>query len=218
VRLGCGGCLTTLFGVCLAGGTLVGLVVWANGLFEPVTTTAPSVSPAEGLQAQQKIYELTRRPGRRASRPPGGSVVLTEGEINAFLSRHLGEVADLPLAGISVRLPQDDLVDLTGHLPLRLLVGELWGTAVPRSLALGWLERPVWIRIQGQARLETGSVGRRYVRIDVDRFWLGRRRIPALLVRQLFSPVALRLLRWPAPDGIESLRVQPGRVVILTPW
>jgi hypothetical protein len=123
----------------------------------------------------------------------------------------------MPLTVIAVRLPHDDMVELTGHLPARALLGEVWGTGTSGFLPARWLDRPIWVRIQGQAGLDTGSGGQRYVRIDVDRFWLGRRRVPALLVRLLFSPVALRLLRWPAPEGIESLRVHPGRVVILTP-
>jgi hypothetical protein len=217
MRLGCGGCLTTLLGLCLVGGAVAGLAVWTSGLFEPAAASPPVVTPADGLQAQQKIYDLARRPGRRAKRRPGSSVVLTEGEINAFLTRHLGETADLPLTVIAVRLPEEDVVDLTGRLPFRALVGELWDTAGARFVPARWLDRPIWLRIEGQARLDAGSGGQRYVRVDVGRFWLGSRRVPAILVRLLFSPVALRLLRWPAPDSIESLRVHPGRVVILTP-
>lgn len=216
MRLGCsGGCLFALVMLGIVAGAAA-VVPWlAAGILAPTALIPPPVTPEDGLRAQQKIYELTRRGGRPARRQP---VVLTEAELNAFLSRHLAEAADLPLTGVAVRLPADGVVDLTGRLPLGTLLDELPGPGGTRLLPAHWIERPVWMRIHGQARLDRGTGGRRYLRVDVDRFWLGRQRLPTVLVRLLFSPVALRLLRLPMPDTIESLSVHREHLVIQAAW
>lgn len=211
MRLGCSGCLVALGVLSIAVGAAAVAAWMAAGMLQPTALIAPPTTEADGLTAQQKIYDLTRRGGRLARRQP---VVLTEAELNAFLSRHLAEAADLPVTGVALRLPADGFVDLAGRLPLGTLLSELPGPGVSRLLSAHWTERPVWVRIRGQARLDPGTGGRRYLRVDVDQFWLGRRRLPAVLVRLLFSPVALRLLRLPIPDTVESLSVHQEHLVI----
>src|SRR5205809_5502868 len=101
LRLGCCGCVTILILATLAAGA-------AWGVFEiirrPAIAGTPT-SPADGLRAQQKIFAIVRRAGDGRPR----AISLSEGELNAFLSRHLGESADLPLRNLAVRLPSDGL-------------------------------------------------------------------------------------------------------------
>ncbi len=146
----------------------------------------PATAPGDGVRAQRKIYQIGQiaRQGPRQGVPGGGPIVLTQGELNAFLSRHLVEAAELPFADL----------------------------AVPAVL----LERPVWLRIRAHARVEPSVTRRerRYLRLDVREFAIGRQGLPAVLLRILLDPRTLGVLRWPLPDSIEAITVEPGRVVI----
>src|SRR3972149_3177567 len=114
MRVGCLGCLTLLALVAaLVGGVWVG----TRTLQEPALAI-PEASAAAGSRPRQKICELARRKSE-----PAGHVILTEREVNAFLTRHLAGAADLPLTGIAVRLRGDGLVEFKGRLPLRQGVG-----------------------------------------------------------------------------------------------
>jgi hypothetical protein len=55
---------------------------------------------------------------------------------------------------------------------------------------------------------------RQFLRLDVERFYLGRTRLPAITHRLLLSPMALRLLSLPLPAGIDDVKVEQGHVVI----
>src|SRR5436309_1346708 len=115
VRLG--GCLSTVVGflavvlVAAAGGWVVIRLLQA-----PIVEPVP-FSPEDGVRAQQKIVGLVRRSTR------AGSVVLSEAEINAFVSRHL-DPADLPLREPAIRLRGDDLVNIVGTVSLGRLLNE----------------------------------------------------------------------------------------------
>lgn len=209
-RLGCLGCLTVLF---LA--ALVGLAGW--GLVQTARApeiSAPPTTAVDGQRAQQKIFDVVRRAG--SGRPH--TVTLSDREVNAFLSRHLGDAADLPLQNVAVRLPSDGHAEIAGQIPLRQLLGEGTASAVSGLMPSSWLDYRVWLSLRARVTLESGEArrDRRHLRLDVERFWLGRLRLPTVLLRVLLDPMALRLLRWPMPDAIEGLRIEPGRLVIQT--
>lgn len=191
----------------------VAMVGWAGVRFLQ-TPELPSVEAtrADGLSAQQKLYDLVAR-GGSARRP---DTVLSEPEVEAFLTRHLGEAAELPLGGLRVRLPRRDTVDLAGVVPLRAPLRELGVATAVDVLPGRWGDRPVWLRLRAAPRVETAPSGRRYLRFDVSRLYVGRQRVPAFVLRLLLSPTALRLLRWPLPDRVDQVTVEPGRVVIRT--
>ena len=210
MRLGCSGCLATILVVAVltAGGIAVGLgVVRAT---EPPDVVLPATTAADGLRAQQKIYEIAR--GRGGSR----DIALTEAELNAFLSRHLADAAELPLTGLCVRLVDRDLVEFAGRLPSRHLARELALASLVDRLPSRWFDRPVWLSVRARVGTERGASReqRRYLRLDVERFALGRQPLPSMLVRLMFSPATLRVLRWPLPETVESVSAEPGRVVI----
>ena len=209
-RLGCFGCFSTL--IFLA---LVGLGGWSLvQIVRAPDIPAQETTAADGQRAQQKIFDVMRRAG--SGRPH--SVALSEREVNAFLSRHLGGTAELPLENLSVRLPSDGHAEIAGRMPLRQLLGDGPASAVRGVLPESWLDHRLWLTQRVRATLESGEGrrARRHLRLDVERFWLGRLPMPGVLLRVLLDPMAVRLLRWPMPDAIDGLRIEPGRLVIQT--
>ena len=201
--------------ILLCGLAVAGMAAVVLGLVRVVQAPAvalPVTTQADGARAQQKLYDLVR--GAR----PGSSkeVVLTEAELNAFLARHLAAAAEVPLTGLLVRLVGDDVVEFTGRVPAGHVLAELPLAWLRDLLPRSWLDRPAWLSLRAHAGLERGAIRehQRYLRLDVERFAVGRQRLPAMLVRLLFSPATVRFLRWQLPETVESLRVEPGRVVI----
>src|SRR5207247_1113656 len=146
VRLG--GCLSTVVGflavvlVAAAGGWVVIRLLQA-----PIVEPVPC-SPEDGVRAQQKIVGLVRRSTR------AGSVVLSEAELNAFVSRHL-DPADLPLREPAIRLRGDDLVNIVGTVSLGRLLNESPLAAFAEALPAGWLARPIWLTVGARGRIST---------------------------------------------------------------
>ena len=208
LRLGCLGCLTVLLLAALAAGA-----AWS--VFEimraPEIAAAPT-SPADGLRAQQKIFDVLRRAGEGRPR----AISLSERELNAFLSRHLAESTDLPLRNLAVRLPSDGHAEVAGQIPLRQLLALPPFSALTTIVPTTWLERSVWLAVRARVTLDgTGGTREpRRLRLDVERFWLGRLPLPELMLRVLLDPAALRLLRSPISDTIEGIRIEPGRLII----
>src|SRR3990172_206364 len=180
MRVGCLGCLTLLALVAARGG---GVWVGTRTLQEPALAI-PEASAADGVRAQQKIFELARRKSESA-----GHVILTEREVNAFLTRHLAGAADLPLTGIAVRLRGDGLVEFKGRLPLRQVVGAPLLSTPPGLVP------------------PRGPGGPRQLSLGGGRFAVGRQPLPTVLLRLLLDPVALRALAWPLPDGVGSVTI-----------
>lgn len=202
-----------LFFVLVAAGAAVG-GVWALSriLAQPEVRTPP-VSPADGFRAQQKIFQAARRPS--SSGP--SSVALSEAEATAFLGRHLADAAALPLSDVGVRFRRG-VVEITAGIPSRYLLGEGPFPAIRDVLPGGWLERRLRLRLDAEMRVEPGAAPgqRRYLRSDVTGFWLGRQRIPVVLLRQLLPATAVGVLRIPVPERIEAVTIEPGRLVIRT--
>src|SRR5437899_12371924 len=94
----------------------------AQGLFKVAELQPVIFTPADGVNAQQKIYEMVGR-GPGGKRTPR-SVALSEQELNAFLARHLAEIADMPIMGAIVHLRVNDVFDLAIRLPTRVLLAE----------------------------------------------------------------------------------------------
>ena len=179
----------------------------------------PPATPSEGKAAQAKIFEVARRAeqGRAAGSSSGEPpVVFSERELNAFVSRHLTQAADLPLADIAVRLPDKGRVEITTRIPLRQLLSEPLASVGSR-LPATWLDHGVWLRVGGEAGVERRGAGnRRYLRIDVDRLSVGRQPLPSILARLILDPATLQLLRWRLPDGVSNVAIEPGRAIVTT--
>jgi hypothetical protein len=170
-------------------------------------------SQADGRRAQQKLFELSGRvasPRRDSKRV---TVTLFEREINSLLARHVPE--QLPLAEAAVHLVGNGVVEISGRLPLRSVFGDSIGSAAG-ALPQRWAGQPVWVRLRGPLRLESGTArpGPRRLRIEVESLWIGRRRVPAALLTVLPDGPMVRATRWPVSPSIESVVVEPGRLSV----
>ncbi len=211
VRLGCVGCLSVVIVTAL----LVGSAWFGFQMLQEPDFPATLTTAAEGARAQQKIFEVARRLSGRSG-ANGEPVVLSERELNAFLSRHLAEAAEARLSDVGLRLTEGGIAEFRGRIPLRHFVTEPPLSVLAGAVPAAWLDRPVWLRLGARARIEPGATRarRRYLRLEVVEFAVGRQWLPASLVRFLLDPAMLRVLRWPVPDGVEAITIEQGRVLI----
>src|SRR2546426_2862775 len=193
VRLG--GCLSTVVGF-LAVVLLAAAGGWAviRLLQAPIIEPVP-FSPEDGVRAQQKIVGLLRRSTR------AGSVVLSDAELNAFVSRHL-DPADLPLREPAIRLRSDDLVTIVGTVSLGRLLNESPLAPLAEALPAGWLARPVWLTVRRRGGISAGAP--RAPRLDPRRVVIGRQRVPALVLPLMLGPSSLRLMRITLPPHAQT--------------
>jgi hypothetical protein len=209
MKLGCAGCVSLVVGLAIVALVLSSMLgisarMLAQPARPPVLTT-----PTDGSRAQQKLFDLTRR-----RRGPAETVVITEAEVNALLSRHLVEARGVQLGAPSARLLGGDRIELTGSRPLGRILEEVSLSALGRLLPASWQERPVWLRIGAHLRIEERPP--RHLQLNVDALVVGRQRVPALALRLILDPGGVGLLRWPLSSHIESVTIEPGRAVIRT--
>jgi hypothetical protein len=210
VKQGCGcGCLTVVLG----GMLVLGGGWYGRGMLERTNATYEMGSPADGRRAQQKLFELSGRAGAHRRDQKAVTVTLFEREINAFLARHVSD--ELPIADESVHLVGNGIVEVTGRLPLRAVLGDSLGSAA-RALPQRWSGQPIWLRFRGPLRLETATArpGPRRLRIEVESLWVGSRRVPALLLTVLPEGPAVRATRLAVSGTIDSVVVEPGRLAV----
>jgi len=204
---GCSGCLVAAVSlgiVALAVGGAVG--AGTRMLAKPRAATLPPTTAADGARAQQKIFDVAR--ASRLAQP----VTLSEAEVNALLARHLVEARGVRLNTLGVRLIGGDRVELTGQAPLRQLLDEAGLAGVAGVLPARWLEHPMWVHVGARTHVSAGP--RRQLSLDVEDFAVGRQRLPARSLRLLLDPAAVGLLRWPLPEHVHDVTIEPGRVVI----
>jgi len=192
---------------------LAGAGIWlGQRLVQEPDIPAAVGSPEDDIRGQQKIFDIVRGDPFRSG---GGSrqVVVTEAELNRFLSRHFIEVAKMSVTGFAVRLVGEGLLDFKGLLPLSsLLSASPLAGLVPAT----WLERRVWLYMNVRASLEVGAgrSRRRHLRFDVQHFGIGRQPLPGILLQLLPSSGLQSLLRWRVPESVEGITVESGAVVI----
>jgi hypothetical protein len=184
---------------------VIGTSVWGTSrALEDPALIPPRPTAEDAAHAQQKLVRLIRG---SATEP----IVMSEAELNAFISRNL-DARDLPFDRPIVFLRDGNAVDILGQVPLgRLLAESPFGAAaelVPRR----WTSRPVWLQMRAHAQFESGP--RRQLRLDVRRFAVGQQQVPALALRVMLDPARLRFLRMPLPDTVADVRIQTGRIVI----
>jgi len=205
MRVGCAVLVTTTAVVCgLAAGSLW---VGSRMLQEPEVPAAAGTAE-DGVRGQQKIYAIIRGAGRATGRTR--QIVLSEPELNGFLSRHLAEAATIPFGPGAVRLVGDGMIEFKGQVPLRHVL------AIASLLPTTWLEQPVWLHLWARASVEVGSARgqRRYLRLDIERFALGRQPLPGVLPVLLVNPVILGQLRLRIPETVEAITIETRMVVI----
>ena len=214
MKLGCFGCFAlvvlVLAVLVVTGGVLF---VSANILRSPDVRPV-SFSRADGYAAQQKLYELVlRQAGRSGRRDP---ITLTEREVNAFLSRHLAEVAGVPLSPLTVRLDGDHLF-AQGQMALRnLFQGPPFAYLLP-YIPDKRLDQPVWVSVRARISIDAAAgAATGYGTVTVTEFVLGRQPINSFLLYVMLGPSGAGLFRWPVPGVVESIQIQSGQAIIRT--
>ena len=205
MRVGCAVLVATIVVVCglVAGSLWIG----SRMLQEPEVPVAAGTAE-DGVRGQQKIYAIIRGAGRATGRTR--QIVLSEPELNAFLSRHLAEAATIPFGPGAVRLVGDGIIEFKGQVPLRHVL------AIANLLPATWLEQPVWLHLWARASLEVGAARgqRRYLRLDIERLALGCQPLPGVLPLLLLNPVILNQLRLRIPETVEAITIETRMVVI----
>ncbi len=143
-------------------------------------------------------------------------MTLSEGEINAFLSRHLTQVGSSDLSDFRVRLPGPGTVELAARVRFAELVSETPLTGLAAHAPDAWTQRRVRLWVRATPRVETGHDRRHYLAFDVTRFRIGEVPLPAVTAKLLLDPGALQLLRWPLPETIGDVRIEKGQAVLLS--
>ena len=205
VRLGCGGCSSAVLAL-VALGVVAAAGGWAlTRALQPPGADAPRFTREDGVRAQQKILDLARQ------RVKSGSVVFSEAEINAFVSRHL-EPDQLPLRDPVIRLRDGDVVEIVGTIPLGNLLRD--SPLAPRAerFPAEWLARPVWLTVV--ARAEIATEPRHMLRLVPRRLEIGDQRVPAFVLRLVLDPSSLRLTRIALPPHVQTVRIERGRAII----
>lgn len=162
------------------------------------------VSAEDAARAQQKLFRLIRG---GATEP----VVLSEAELNAFVSRNVDQ-RDLPFDDPLIFLREGEAVDIVGQMPLGRLLEESPVGALTVLMPARWRAHPVWLQVRTRAEFEREP--RRQLRLDVRRVTVGEQRLPAIALRLLFEPARLRFVRIAVPATVADIRIQSGRVVI----
>lgn len=187
---------------------VTGAGVWAvMRALEAPAVEAPRFTRDDGVRAQQKIADLARH------RPKTNPVVLSEAEVNAFVSRHLDPEV-LPVRDAVIRLRDGDVVEIVGTVALGRLLRESPVGTLGDMLPAGWLARRIWLTIDAQPA--TATEPRRTLRLDARRLTVGRQPVPALLLRLVLEPASLRLMHIGLPSEVQTVRIDRGRVVIQT--
>jgi hypothetical protein len=211
---GCLGCgllvvIVLAIGVAVAGGLFLSVNIFLDPDVRPA-----SFSKSDGFSAQNKLFEVVlRQMGRSARTDP---IALTEREANAFLSRHLEEVAGLRLAPIVVRFTRNEVL-VQGQTPLRnLLTGPPFAQLAP-YVPGARLDQPVWVTVRGRIVVEPDAAGgTRHGRVELTELALGKQPVSSILVWVMMGPVASGLLRWPVPAVVRAVEIEDGRVLIRT--
>jgi hypothetical protein len=89
-------------------------------------------------------------------------------------------------------------------------------SALAGVLPVAWLDHGIWLSLRTRVTLERGDGvrERRHLRLDVERFWLGRLQLPEFMLRLLLDAGALRHLRSSLPSTIDGLQVERGQLII----
>jgi len=184
---------------------VIGTSVWGTSrALEDPALIPPRPTAEDAAHAQQKLVRLIRG---SATEP----IVLSEAELNAFISRNL-DARDLPFDRPIVFLRDDNSVDILGQVPLGRLLAESPFRAAAELVPRRWTSRPMWLQVRAHTQFEPRPRGQ--LRLDVRRVAIGQQRVPALALRVMLDPARLRFLRMPLPNTVADVRIQTGRIVI----
>ena len=194
----------TAVGLTLA---LAGVGVLWMVLAWPDETGVVAPDPRAGLHVQSVLAQLFLRESGLTSRQD--PLVLTAGEVNAFLAGHV-EVKDPPVWPVRVAIGPDG-VELGGATSLGRLVVGVFGSASTRMLPAVVAGHPMWITARGQ--IAVISPGRGEFRAHAAA--IGRQRVPVAVLWRMLGGRPIALV-WRMPRVVERVDVEPGRLLIRT--
>lgn len=216
MRLGCVGCLLVILVIVIFGVAAAGAVFFSANIFDEPEVHVQAFTTADGYRAQQKLYEIVLRDGQRSSRTD--PIVFSERELNAFLSRHLMDSANLTFSPISVALLSDNTIEFRGRTALRNLMQGIPFAQIAPFLPNGRADQPVWIRVRGTLRLERSAVRREreFGGFAVSEFALGTQPIGAWVLTAMLGQAGQRVLRFQIPSVVQDVTVEEGRLIVRT--
>ena len=219
MRLGCGGCLSTLLFLAVLAGGAVGAVWLTSRVLAPPDRSPVAGTEEDGLRAQQKIFAIVRG---AAGKPRNERVprdhVLTEAEINAFLSRHLGVIAGLPFDQLAVQMVGDGVIEVVGRVPLARALGGGLARGLD-YLPASWRTSVATVRLRGPLRVETetSSGQPRTLRLEVTEAYIGQQRVPVTAVEWILGEDGRRLFtRLRLPSSVEGITIERQRAIVRT--
>ena len=186
---------------------LASVVVLWMALAWPDETGVVASDPRAGLHVQSVLAQLFLREAGLTSR--ADPLVLTAGEVNAFLAGHVA-VKDPPVWPVRVEIGPEG-VELGGATRLGRLMEAVFGSAPTRMLPGVVAGQPVWVTARGQVAVT--SPGRGEFRAHAAA--IGRQRVPVAVLWRVLGgrPVALV---WRMPRVVERVDAEPGRLLIRT--
>lgn len=215
MRLGCIGCLLLIILILIVLLAAAGILFLSANIYGVPDVAETEFTRSDGYAAQQKIFEVLQRESGRSSRKD--PIVLSDREVNAFLSRHLSQSVGLPLSPLSVRFTRGEAL-VQGRTPLRkLLQGPPFAQLLP-YISDQRLDRPVWVTVRGRLSVDSsiGSSAARYGKVSLTSLWLGKQPVSGWLLTIMMGPSSAYLLRWQVPSIVESIDIEEGQLVIRT--
>ena len=210
MKFGCLGCLglIVILAVVLVGGAAA--LFFGGSIFEAPAVPTATYSATDGYRAQEKLFEIVLRDSGRSSRQD--LIVITDHELNAFLATYLAQKEGLPLSPLVVRL-LPDTVEVRGQTAFKHLFKGFPFYFLPDYLPVSTMDHPVWVTVRGTIALDRDKTraARKYGRLEVKEFSLGKQDMGAFLLALLLGQ---ERLRWEVPAVVETIKIQDGRILI----
>lgn len=202
--------LALILAVILVGGA--GALYFSGGVFEMPSLPRVSHVPSDGYRAQEKLLGLVMRESKHSS-----PLVLTEPELNAFLTRHLAESEGIPFSPLIVKLTSGR-VEVQGRTPLKTLFRGFPFSLLPVYLPAHVVDRPVWVTLAGTIEVRRGRTkdGGHSGRLGVSEFRLGTQNLGPWVLYVMLGQTERELLSWKVPAAVDTITVHDGQVVIST--
>ena len=205
-RFGCVGCFFILGVVALIIVVLLGTLALSTNIFEVPPLPSQDFTQEDGRRFQQKLAEIILRDAKVSARKD--PVVITQKELNAFLSRHLLESERIRFFPLVVQFTKGT-VEVRGQTELKSLLAGFPFNLFDRYLPDSITHRPIWLAVRGQIKIVRGRG-----EFVIDDFTLGRQTLSPWLFSWFFGRAASRLTEWRVPASVDQVVIEEGRAII----
>jgi hypothetical protein len=215
MKLGCAGCLILVVLLAFLAAVVGGFFVLSGNIFEEPRLEVLDSGRADVSATRSKLYEIVQRDAGQSGRQD--PIILSEGEINALVVRHLAEKGGLRFDPFVMRLTQGQFL-LQGRTVLRsLLQGPPFAQLAP-YLPTVQLNRPLWITVRGYVSVQPGEPGAKPGRASVTltEFDLGKQPVGNWPFSVVMGPAGFGLLKWPVPGVVRDIDIEDRRILVRT--